>query len=1096
MGIKTIKVLRIISKVILAVFVLAFVGYGGLVTYKSIINRPREVRITNITESAATITWVTSNPVRGVVYYNENGFFLPGPLSFIFGKAAYDDRDVSAAQELCVSEFNEKAKNTKDANFSVDGSDFDCENVKITKMGAYYAHSVTILNLNAETKYSFRVGNGIWSWKEKKTNSDTDVAIPLSNIFSFRTQETLESVSTPNIAFGKVFAGMMSEEGYISETTSADSYVTAFLTMGGTKSELVSAVTNPDGGWIIDKSSFRDSSGEIVSDLSNAVMTVCVQYENVDGPRCEVAEGDLTKDTEIDLQGNWVDDLTPYEKSKVLEMFDNLVERVYAVSFTPCPSPAVLESKPVGYSCQRNCGSPSVSGCGAAASCMKKCQYVTVLASGPWYGASDWVKFGTIGVDCDVPSACGVCAGGATKDNVAECTHQVCNSGFWSDSKPGLASGASCTSQDNAGNCNSSNVGACKDGKRCEHDDDDYGWEIDDRCKSDDPCGGVTHNACNVTKTKKCVKDFDDSTWYLKKVVYVDLECPSGGEGGACNASQFSYGCYSGTPGDNKSKKCIRTGGAYVWQDYSDDSCGNGEVVECYSPQICTKNEDTGAYEICDGGKIVSCQPPAASCSVKASYGSNMVYSYEGDCMEFTLRSCAISCTNNGNTTVEKINSQARCLEIYPELEKKKCIKNATSEGFDVDADDINVQEINLAAVPDGKLKDLLRTSQPLREHAWSAMNNLLGKLSSYYGNGSNCNWKNYKAAKNSASTYCSGLGGSLKVGNKIGTCDQYQVAICFSCDVSTMYEYSCEGAISSKLPSLSFPSYAEGSTAENSYALYLSDYGMYSFQLGDYTFTTKVNDGNKYYIFYIEANGKDGFQIPEDPENPTADEDIMLESSTAEITYEKVSSAQSYNMQEGINIVSFNFIPTTTDSGAYMASDVIAQAKTNNVDIKYISTFDGGRWYEAYSCTSDTCTGTDFSIVPGRGYLIYANNAGTITIPGYNLKSSIPVAFSSGWNLVGIHGYTTAYTARTLIDSINAIEGLTANNISWWPTSKGKYEGLQVENSTEYGLDFAISPTNGYFVRISEFAPSDTTCKSILWNDGGTLNGTCGNTK
>jgi putative lipoic acid-binding regulatory protein len=235
---------------------------------------------------------------------------------------------------------------------------------------------------------------------------------------------------------------------------------------------------------------------------------------------------------------------------------------------------------------------------------------------------------------------------------------------------------------------------------------------------------------------------------------------------------------------------------------------------------------------------------------------------------------------------------------------------------------------------------------------------------------------------------------------------------------------------------------------------------------------------------------------MPEDPDNPTSDEDIVLSAIASEITYSQETTAKQYDIKEGVNIVSFDFIITDSNSGAYMASDVMIQAKTNNVDIKYISTFDGGRWYEAYSCTSDTCTGTDFSIVPGRGYLIYANNSGSLTIPGYNLKSSIPVAFSSGWNLVGIHGYTTAYTARTLIDSINKIDGLTANNVSWWPTSKGKYEGLQVENNTEYGLDFAISPTNGYFVRISEFAPSDTTCKSILWNDGGTLNGTCGNTK
>jgi hypothetical protein len=118
------------------------------------------------------------------------------------------------------------------------------------------------------------------------------------------------------------------------------------------------------------------------------------------------------------------------------------------------------------------------------------------------------------------------------------------------------------------------------------------------------------------------------------------------------------------------------------------------------------------------------------------------------------------------------------------------------------------------------------------------------------------------------------------------------------------------------------------------------------------------------------------------------------------------------------------------------------------------------------------------------------------MTIPGYSLTSSVPVAFSAGWNLVGVHGYTTVYTARSFIDSVNSINGLTANNVSWWPTSKSKYEGLQVDNGVEYGLDFPINPINGYFIKISKFAPTDTKCKSLIWNAGGSLNGTCGNTK
>ncbi len=74
---------------------------------------------------------------------------------------------------------------------------------------------------------------------------------------------------------------------------------------------------------------------------------------------------------------------------------------------------------------------------------------------------------------------------------------------------------------------------------------------------------------------------------------------------------------------------------------------------------------------------------------------------------------------------------------------------------------------------------------------------------------------------------------------------------------------------------------------------------------------------------------------------------------------------------------------------------------------------------------------------------------------PGYNIESPVPIAFSSGWNLVGVHGQNEAYTAKTFIESINTIEGLKANNVSWWPTSRGMYQGYQLQNGQEYGKTF-----------------------------------------
>ena len=69
----------------------------------------------------------------------------------------------------------------------------------------------------------------------------------------------------------------------------------------------------------------------------------------------------------------------------------------------------------------------------------------------------------------------------------------------------------------------------------------------------------------------------------------------------------------------------------------------------------------------------------------------------------------------------------------------------------------------------------------------------------------------------------------------------------------------------------------------------------------------------------------------------------------------------------------------------------------------------------------------------------------------------------------------------------------MIANNISWWPTSKGKYEGLQVVDGRQYGSDFSISTNQGYFIRISKYEPKDKNCKSLLWNENGQKHGVCG---
>jgi hypothetical protein len=251
----------------------------------------------------------------------------------------------------------------------------------------------------------------------------------------------------------------------------------------------------------------------------------------------------------------------------------------------------------------------------------------------------------------------------------------------------------------------------------------------------------------------------------------------------------------------------------------------------------------------------------------------------------------------------------------------------------------------------------------------------------------------------------------------------------------------------------------------------FLPEYGTFTLEYGPFEYEKKVTDGKTIYIFYFELNGKKGIQLPKGEPKAGVLYDLLLESVPSQITYEQTASAKEVSLKKGINIISFDWLPAFSYEDIYTAKDFAK--KVGGSTIEFIAYFESGRWSKGISCDKEnTCFGDDFALTPGRGYLVRSSEDKEIMLPGFKITSEVPINFSTGWNLVGIHGYPKAFTAKTLVDSINKVEGLTADNVSWWPTSKGRYEGLQVVENTEYGLDFPISPLNGYFIRITDFKP------------------------
>ncbi len=1057
MGIKTIKVLRTISKIALLAVVLGLLGWGGYYVYRSIAFKPQNIVVTNVTDSSATITWTTSSQMNGVVYYKKDSSVLPGPLGIIGSRIGYDDRDVSDAQTACVNEFNKNASETKDENFSVSGEDFDCDNARVTGMGKYYTHSVTIKDLDPESTYYFSMGDGIWSFK--------------SDVSSLKTFALLEEVKEPSPVFGKVVGddGTYSRDGLI--------YITFSDGSEGKNSILYSSTSNDEGGWYLDASGVRYEDGEVLPlELTNDSFDMYGVYSNY-------GKSDVVTYILGYFNGAYPDIVVEKNAKPISSFLQKFILGVYA-DCTSDPDGANCPATSCNYcpsyitNAQYEAITKGTDTTGEIAKAIGYGNAAKIVANnnGGQFTQSDLTKIGlstdvgnmnalvstgvqtfrdtgeeseiTINYNGGSVAGTSYCSGKKYCKSANNCVETDGKCGYSAPKSPVVKTGAE-VAKTEGDECDPANGTSCKavgnDSQKCTYTGKD---PVDNAkiyklitWKGSTDCGKTS-----VVDTNAC-KDKEEND-----------SCTNGGKGRCLpNGGVLKCDLWAGDPCTggtyNAEGECISEAGTCAEKKEDDPCANNGEKGRCL-PNGNVLKCDLWAGDPCPGGKFNAegkCIVPDAKCTIVKN-----------------AKGCSIKCEGQAPIDLE---SSGKCQKVYGGYDEMDTLTPVT----------VLASQINPWRLSQDRIEILIGESPVVEAAAIEEMKTCAAEKpvdTSVQGDG--------------CVKICQAMGGkakyelwdgSTKVANSAGVAWGKFV----DCVVDGKSNLSFK--IIKKI-------FASETSTNDVYSFYLPESGLYSFEIDGGQVTTANTNGSNVQMFYIEANGVKGFQPPADFDNPTADEDIVLSENAYEISYEQKSTAQEYNIEEGINIISFNFVPTSTDSGAYMASDVISQAKTNDVDIEYISTFEGGRWYEAYSCSSDACTGTNFSIVPGRGYLVKATNAGTITIPGYNLKSSIPVAFSSGWNLVGIHGYTTAYTARTLIDSINKIEGLTSNNVSWWPISKGKYEGLQVENNTEYGLDFAISPTNGYFVRISEYAPSDTTCKSILWNEGGTLNGTCGNTK
>lgn len=1098
MNLQITKVFRILAKGVLVLTGLFLLGFLGWTVYKGIKFRPYKVRVTNVTDSAFTVSWVTDSPMPGIVYYGEKDTFLPGPLAWLGKKKAVDDRDFSDAQSECVSKFNKEASKNKDENFTVDASGFNCNDIKVWKYGKYYTHHITVQNLEAEKEYFFRVGDGVISFRK---NSGEFVVGEIEGVDEFlaKTSPLFNEVLAPNPAFGTTETVYQTSDGYYSYEKEYDSMV--FLSIknsDGLSFPVLSSVANKDGGWSMDLANLRDEQGNPVSIEGNSMLFMPQSKNHRAFVFQEFEYGEVV--FPIRLPGNTEEDVKKQDVTLSTQLLTKLVGKTEANyddvgcvgtgnygRLTYCGDQCYREWKRGSEVCgwekvSSGCSSKPCTCPGESCNPPAPTPPIPPEPSCPNTGAQTLTNFTTT---CQRNTcSCPASAASATVTCGNKCMEKKITC---PDTGPDALTNFTTTCFRDTCTCppNSTTTNVTC-GKTC--------TRKTSTCSSNWGTWKVTTGDTGDTKCEnlpsQCIKNQCTPLCYTEGVCKTLITPAVCANTGPTSISDFTTVCNRATcsctnslaksstvtcGGKCQEKECGGTWGTWTVTTVNGvKSCQNNPTyctpckALCYTKAICDDHlpstpqpNPSPTPSQCyywSGGLIAdgSCNAvvtPTTGCVGKNYHPSDPTCGGQVGYYTYNMLKPSTQCHATGWLSFSWTSFSA-C-----EAARKQQIKelNSLQVGL-VDLgvilgkiDHISYERVNYVCCPYSKNGNSIVTNKQL-----TTVSDCFGMFSIKEQEGGG---KSQLLDINE----CTGLPISM---NDFGFFDK-----------------------------LSFPSEAKGENSD--VILYLPESGIYSVKISKSETPLSLPGGeDKKYLFFESRNGVDGYQSPVDPKNPKDNEDIIISQAAVVISTSQETTAKEIALKKGINIISFGFLPSAANEEKKMnSSEFLKLVNESDFNISRISYFAAGQWNggTSYDIENNETKGVPFDLVFGKGYVVVAEQDCTISIPGYNIESPVPIAFSSGWNLVGVHGQKEAYTAKTFIESINTIEGLKANNVSWWPTSRGMYQGYQLQNGQEYGQDFPISPINGYFVRIAEFTPKEDTCKSLIWNPSGEMNGECG---
>jgi hypothetical protein len=235
-------------------------------------------------------------------------------------------------------------------------------------------------------------------------------------------------------------------------------------------------------------------------------------------------------------------------------------------------------------------------------------------------------------------------------------------------------------------------------------------------------------------------------------------------------------------------------------------------------------------------------------------------------------------------------------------------------------------------------------------------------------------------------------------------------------------------------------------------------DPGFYTIEGGDATTKTLeiLEEGT---VRYFSDLNFDGVKQEDEP--------YIEDLEGFDIRIKRESDVLPYFFKIGWNVFSVPMVLQSEGiSQIQKASEMILELNRQGAVVTNISTYRNGKFLNLTlrEDADDAVYGGDFSILPGEAYFVKNYKNADITLIGNKVEGALEVPIQAGWNLIGIYNETQkSYSGFEVVKQMNTAT-LEVDVLSKWES--GMYQNIIIRGGEEYGNDFEVYSTFGYWVR------------------------------